>query len=59
MLPERAVTDIEKRNLVLKPFTRNLLMNLADRDRSVRFLFHDRDKKLAAAFDAGVTRSNG
>jgi putative transposase len=31
---------------------RNLLMNLDDRDRQVRFLIHDRDKKFPAAFDA-------
>jgi putative transposase len=31
---------------------RNLLMELDDRDRQVRFLVHDRDAKFPAAFDA-------
>src|SRR5205085_6597531 len=31
---------------------RNLLMDLDDRGRQVRFLLHDGDSKLAAAFDA-------
>jgi hypothetical protein len=31
---------------------RNLLMELDDRDRRVRFLIHDRDAKLPRAFDA-------
>jgi hypothetical protein len=34
---------------------RNLLMNLDDRDRQVRFLVHDRDSKFSAAFDAVFT----
>jgi transposase InsO family protein len=32
--------------------TRNLLMELEDRDRRVRFLIHDRDTKFPRAFDA-------
>jgi putative transposase len=31
---------------------RNLLMELDDRDRQVRFLVHDRDAKFPGAFDA-------
>jgi putative transposase len=31
---------------------RNLLMELDDRNRQVRFLIHDRDRKFPAAFDA-------
>jgi putative transposase len=31
---------------------RNLLMDLDDRGRQVRFLVHDRDSKFSAAFDA-------
>jgi putative transposase len=30
---------------------RNLLMHLADREQSLRFLVHDRDSKLSGAFD--------
>jgi hypothetical protein len=33
----------------------NLLMDLDDRDRHVRFLVHDRDSKFSAAFDAVFT----
>jgi putative transposase len=33
---------------------RNLLMELDDRDRQVRFLIHDRDAKFPAAFDGLV-----
>jgi putative transposase len=32
--------------------TRNLLMELDDRERQVRFLIHDRDSKFPRAFDA-------
>ena len=31
---------------------RNLLIELDDRDRKVRFLLHDRDNKFSAGFDA-------
>jgi putative transposase len=34
---------------------RNLLMDLDDRGRQVRFLLHDRDSKFSAAFDAVLT----
>src|SRR5262249_60562085 len=37
---------------------RNLLMLLADREQSFRFLFHDRDSKFTRAFD-DVFRSEG
>src|SRR6266508_1053774 len=37
---------------------RNLLMHLADREQSFRFLLHDRDRKFSGAFDA-VFRSEG
>ena len=37
---------------------RNLLMHLADREQSFRFLLHDRDSKFSGAFDA-VFRSEG
>jgi transposase InsO family protein len=37
---------------------RNLLMHLADREQSFRFLIHDRDKKFSGAFDE-VFRSEG
>ena len=33
---------------------RNLLMELDDRDRRVRFMVHDRDRKFPRAFDALV-----
>ena len=34
---------------------RNLLMELDDHGRQVRFLIHDRDSKFSAAFDAVFT----
>jgi hypothetical protein len=34
---------------------RSLVMHLDDRDRQLRFLFHDRDSKFSAAFDAVFT----
>jgi transposase InsO family protein len=37
---------------------RNLLMHLADQERSFRFLLHDRDSKFSGAFDE-VFRSEG
>jgi hypothetical protein len=37
---------------------RNLLMHLADREQSFRFLLHDRDSKFGSAFDE-VFRSEG
>ncbi len=37
---------------------RNLLMHLADREQSFRFLLHDRDRKFSGAFDE-VFRSEG
>ena len=37
---------------------RNLLMHLADREQSFRFLLHDRDRKFSGAFDQ-VFRSEG
>jgi len=37
---------------------RNLLMELDDRDRQVRFLIHDRDRKFPAAFDALLASEN-
>jgi putative transposase len=37
---------------------RNLLMNLDDRSRRVRFLIHDRDAKFPAAFDAILADEN-
>ena len=37
---------------------RNLLMDLDDRGRQVRFLIHDRDAKFPAAFDALVASEN-
>jgi len=37
---------------------RNLLMELADRDRQLRFLIHDRDAKFSPAVDAVVASEN-
>jgi putative transposase len=37
---------------------RNLLMELDDRDRAVRFLIHDRDAKFPHAFDALLASEN-
>jgi putative transposase len=37
---------------------RNLLMELDDRNRQVRFLIHDRDAKFPAAFDALLATQN-
>jgi putative transposase len=37
---------------------RNLLMDLDDRGRQVRFLIHDRDKKFPAVFDATFASEN-
>ena len=37
---------------------RNLLMELDDRDRRVRFLIHDRDAKFPRAFDALLASEN-
>jgi transposase InsO family protein len=37
---------------------RNLLMELDDRDRQVRFLLHDRDAKFPRAFDALLSGEN-
>jgi hypothetical protein len=37
---------------------RNLLMELDDRDRQVRFLIHDRDAKFPRAFDALLASGN-
>lgn len=37
---------------------RNLLMDLDDRERQVRFLIHDRDAKFPPAFDALLQREN-
>jgi putative transposase len=37
---------------------RNLMMDLDDRGRRVRFLIHDRDKKFPAAFDAFFVGEN-
>jgi putative transposase len=37
---------------------RNLLIELDDRDRPVRFLIHDRDKKFPRAFDALLATEN-
>jgi putative transposase len=37
---------------------RNLLMQLDDRDRTVRFLIHDRDAKFPRAFDALLASGN-